>query len=505
MKNIRTIRTLLILIGLTWLMTDTGISQVPQWRTDRQLRNTVNRAVNRTNALKRTVQRNRYPWDNNNTDERIADMVTTFSNELTGYRSSLMARRDAEDEFERVLNRATRINIFLDRQEVTSSVRNRWRSIRTDINSLARINNVAWNWNDTGPAGSTRTLTGTYRLNTSMSDNVATVIDRSLGYYGSAQRDAVRRRLERRLQSPEMIAIDRNARTITMASSLQAPITFDADGISRSETNPRGRTTRTVVTSTGAGFTVNTTGDRTNDYNVAFNVEPNGRLRVTRRIYLENRNDQVTVTSVYDRLNDRADWVAVNSRYDGQYGITPTGSFYIPNNVILTATLRRDLDTRDADVGDTFVMDVVSPSQYRGAVIDGKVTDADRSGRITGRAELQLDFDTITINGRRHNFAGLIESVRTTNGDNVTVNNEGTIRDRSQTTQTVKRAGIGALLGAVIGAIAGGGEGAAIGAGVGAGAGAGTVLIGGRDSIEIDSGSTFTIRSGSPSGTYSKN
>ena len=146
-------------------------------------------------------------------------------------------------------------------------------------------------------------------------------------------------------------------------------------------------------------------------------------------------------------------------------------------------------------------MDVISPNEFRGAVIEGHVAEAGNSGRATGRARLQLDFDTITISGRQYQFAGMIDSVSAVNGDSVSINNEGTIRDNSQTNKTVTRAGIGALLGAVIGAVAGGGQGAAIGAGVGAGAGAGSVLIGGRDTIELASGSTFRITASSPANT----
>ena len=80
----------------------------------------------------------------------------------------------------------------------------------------------------------------------------------------------------------------------------------------------------------------------------------------------------------------------------------------------------------------------------------------------------------------------------------VTVNNEGTVRDTNQGQTTAVRAGVGAVLGAIIGAIAGGGQGAAIGAGVVAGAGAGSVLITGRDSIELGQGSTFNITATAP-------
>ena len=78
------------------------------------------------------------------------------------------------------------------------------------------------------------------------------------------------------------------------------------------------------------------------------------------------------------------------------------------------------------------------------------------------------------------------------------MSNEGTIRDDSQTTRTVTRTGIGAALGALIGAIISGGDGAAIGAGVGAGAGAGSVLIQGRNNLQLEPGTEFTLTATGP-------
>ncbi len=95
-------------------------------------------------------------------------------------------------------------------------------------------------------------------------------------------------------------------------------------------------------------------------------------------------------------------------------------------------------------------------------------------------------------------FAGIVDNVKLANGENVTVNNEGSVRDNNQTTKTVQRAGIGAALGALIGAIAGGGQGAAIGAAIGAGAGAGTVVLQGRGDVELDAGTQFMITATAP-------
>ena len=110
---------------------------------------------------------------------------------------------------------------------------------------------------------------------------------------------------------------------------------------------------------------------------------------------------------------------------------------------------------------------------------------------------MALNFARIRMrNGRTHQFAGDIETVRAVNGDTIGVDNEGTVEDGSQTAKTVQRGAIGAALGAIIGAISGGGQGAAIGAAIGAGGGAGTVIAQGRDQIELPRDTEFTIISG---------
>jgi uncharacterized protein YcfJ len=109
---------------------------------------------------------------------------------------------------------------------------------------------------------------------------------------------------------------------------------------------------------------------------------------------------------------------------------------------------------------------------------------------------MALNFERIRMrNGRTYQFAGVIESVRTADGETISVDNEGTVEEKSQTNETVTRGGIGAALGAIIGAITGGGKGAAIGAAVGAGVGAGTVFVQGRDQLDLPRGTELTITS----------
>lgn len=426
------------------------------------------------------------------------------TNELTNRFNN---RRATEADVREVLNRGANIDRFMSRNAFARNAENQWRTIRGDLDRLAGYYRVSWNWENapiTGGGWSSNpgyaTLEGTYRLNRSRSDNVSTVIDRSVNGM-SGNRDNMRRNLERRLESPEMIAFDTSGTSVTMATSNSARATFEANGVGTTETNPRGRTVTTTATLDRNGLQVNYAGDRINDFNVRFTPVGNDRLTVTRQIYLEGRNESITVTSQYDRVSGTADWSAVNAGPAWDNNAPSNGDFYIANGTRLTATLNSPLKTRVSQVGDRFSMTVTSPSQYSGAVIEGRVVEAASSGRITGRANMSLAFDSIRINGRNYSFAGMIDGVRAANGDSVSINNEGVIRDGSQTNRTVTRAGVGAVIGAIIGAIAGGGEGAAIGAGVGAGAGAGSILLGGRDSIELDAGSTFEITASAPANT----
>lgn len=499
--------------SVTWNTTQVGTyPSVPVYTaTDTQLRNLIAQIENKTDVYKRQMERSldRSTVNNTSTEDSINTLVARFEEATDRLRQQFEGRRSTGDDATEVLSRARFIDQFMARSRMNRNAENQWSSIRNDLNTLATYYRVSWDWNQVMPGypvdnypvgGIDRRITGTFRLNTNLSDNVANVVSRSIGVVPAAQRERTRRNLERRLASPEMIAIQKNNRTVSIASSNSPQVTFDADGVARTETNERGRTVTTTATSNNNGVIINYEGDRINDFYVTFSPTGNNQLNVTRRIYLEDRNETVTVSSVYDRVNNTAEWSTVNTGTIIGGGIGSLNDFYIPNGTRMTATLRDTINTRASQVGDRFAMEVTSPGQYSGAIIEGRVIEAASSGRVSGRANLSLDLDTLRMNGQTYRFAGIIESVTAINGDTVTVNNEGTVRDSNRTTQTATRAGIGAVLGALIGAIAGGGSGAAIGAGVGAGAGAGTVLIAGRDTIELGPGSMFTITATAPAG-----
>lgn len=515
MKNLTLRRTVLVASFLSVIFTSVAVGQI---RTARpsvfQTRNLVIRLESKTDLFRRYAQSSldRSPINNTNREDRIMDFITDFENATDALRRNSDARLNVDADVREVLNRALFIDRFMARNRLSLQANNMWASIRTDLNSLARMYNVSWNWTRIpqypgsdipSGRGFDARLSGTYRLNHSQSDDINVILDRADDLYDATQRDRMRDTLERRLTSPELLVLQKNGRVVTLASSLSPQVVFDADGVPKTEVTRNGRTIRTTASMNNDGLLVAYEGDRASDFYLTFTPTREGQLRVTRRLYLEDRNETISVTSVYDKTSTIPDWSAVNVQ-PGLPANTGTTSrdFYIPNGTQLTARLTNMVTTQTTQSDDRFAMEVVSPNAYRGAILEGRVANAERSGRVSGRASLSFEFDTIRApNGNTYRFGGIIDSVRAANGDDVRVSNEGTIRDSNRTTTTATRAGIGAALGALIGAIAGGGQGAAVGAVVGAGAGAGTVFIQGRDDIELAAGTEFNITATSPANT----
>jgi hypothetical protein len=362
-----------------------------------------------------------------------------------------------------------------------------------------------------GRSAVTNRLTGTYRLNPARSDNAATTADRVTRDLPGRDQQRLRNAVMQRLEAPDSLAIERDGRTITIASTHAPQVTFEADGREQIEQSRNGRQMRTTATLSGDRLVVSTEGDRSADYQVTFQPIDNGRsLRVTRRITDEGLRQPVVAMSVYDKTSDIAQLTGYSrgrNNYPGARDNYPAardnypaagtarGDVLVPDGTQLVAVLNGDLSTKDARDGDRFTLTVRSPSQYAGASIEGHVARVARSGQVSGRAEMSFEFDNIRQrDGRVYPFTGYIDSVRTTNNDDVRIDNEGSVQDEgSQTERTVTRTGIGAAIGAVIGAVAGGGKGAAIGAAVGAGAGAGSVFIQGRNDLELKNGTEFRI------------
>lgn len=178
-----------------------------------------------------------------------------------------------------------------------------------------------------------------------------------------------------------------------------------------------------------------------------------------------------------------------------------TAAFPIPRNTILALELLNPLSTDVSQRGDRFQARVVEPAQYAGFIVDGRVSQVKRPGKVKGVAELQLSFDQIRSTDHRTAAlrAELLEI--TPMGDNMPdVDSEGGVKGRDSTKDDAAKVGAASGIGAIIGAIAGGGKGAAIGAIIGGGAGtAGVMTQRGKD-IRLDRGQNLKIRTSTDTG-----
>ena len=172
----------------------------------------------------------------------------------------------------------------------------------------------------------------------------------------------------------------------------------------------------------------------------------------------------------------------------------------IPSNTVLLVELENRLSTDVSQRGDRFEARVLEPVEYEGAIVGGRLTHVERSGKAKGRSQLQLDFDQIRMpGGQWTDFnAQVIEVVDRGGEDNVgDVDEEGGVRGKSTTKDDVAKVGAGAGIGAIIGAIAGGGKGAAIGAAIGGSVGTAGVLTQRGKDIRLERGQQLRIRTSS--------
>jgi hypothetical protein len=166
----------------------------------------------------------------------------------------------------------------------------------------------------------------------------------------------------------------------------------------------------------------------------------------------------------------------------------------IPRGTEMKVRLETEIDTKAAQDGDKFTATVLTPSTYADATIEGHIAKIDKSGKLKGKTELALAFDTIRLkSGETIAMAAQVEKVY--GEDSVKeVDEEGNVKSGSKGKTTAVRTGGGAALGAIIGGVAGGGKGAAIGAIVGGAAGAGSTYIQGSNKIKLERGTEILIK-----------
>ncbi len=316
--------------------------QRPYRGTYQSVRATILRLENRANLFRNSVQ----AWSTLSSaayapTEDINVTVGDFNDSVRRLRDRFDRRQATTFEVQDVLTRAGRVDDFMRRNSVDARTQNYWSSMRVDLNQLANAYNLSWQTSayyppyNNPPYGNqygVQGLTGTYRIDRSRSDDVRVAAERAARNMPYNERTRVPDIVSRRLDPPDEMAIDVRGRTVTLDSTRAAQISFDADGRERTETGRSGNTVHSRAWLAGNQLTIDSNGDRGNEFHVTFQSMENGRtLVVTRRIYTPELNQSVEVRSTYDKTSDVARFDIYNPQNAPSYPSTAYGNFIVPD------------------------------------------------------------------------------------------------------------------------------------------------------------------------------
>lgn len=180
--------------------------------------------------------------------------------------------------------------------------------------------------------------------------------------------------------------------------------------------------------------------------------------------------------------------------------LTPANSYLVPAGTKIPLSLKQGITTKNARVGDPVYAQTVFPITQNdkivipaGTFVQGTVRSIVRPGRVKGRAQLQMSFNSMIFpNGYTIMLPGAVDGMPGSQNTDVK-GTEGTIQQggsKAKDAQTI--AGM-AMPGAGIGAIAGQGKGAGIGGAAGGAVGLATVLLTRGPDIQLDPGASVEM------------
>jgi len=161
-------------------------------------------------------------------------------------------------------------------------------------------------------------------------------------------------------------------------------------------------------------------------------------------------------------------------------------SFVVTAGTKVPLSLINTISTKHSAVGDRVYLETAFPVLVSGRIVvpvgsyvAGTVTEIRKPGRVKGRGELYVRFDSLTLpNGVTRDFRARVGGLDGQNSGELD-RAEGMVKGEANKTGDAKTIGEAAGAGASIGAIAGNAAGhAGMGAGIGAAAGAAAGLVG---------------------------
>ena len=163
-----------------------------------------------------------------------------------------------------------------------------------------------------------------------------------------------------------------------------------------------------------------------------------------------------------------------------------TKSFLVETGTHIPLSLINSVSTKNSAPGDRVYLETVFPILVDGRIVippgsyvAGTITEVQRPGKMKGRGEFHLRFDSLTLpNGTTRDFRARVSGLDGRASEELD-RKEGSIKSEGNKAGDARTVGETAAAGASVGALAGSLSGAAgMGAGIGAAAGAAAGLMG---------------------------
>jgi hypothetical protein len=160
--------------------------------------------------------------------------------------------------------------------------------------------------------------------------------------------------------------------------------------------------------------------------------------------------------------------------------------FVVDTGTHIPLSLINSVSTKNSVPGDRVYLETVFPILVDGKIVippgsyvAGTITEVQRPGKVKGRGEFHLRFDSLTLpNGTTRDFRARVSGIDGRASEELD-RKEGTIKSEGNKAGDTRTVAETAAAGASVGALAGGLSGAAgMGAGIGAAAGAAAGLMG---------------------------
>src|SRR5262245_52684572 len=174
----------------------------------------------------------------------------------------------------------------------------------------------------------------------------------------------------------------------------------------------------------------------------------------------------------------------------------------IPQGAHVLLRMVNSVNTRTAQPGDYVYLRTATPISVDGNIVapaesyvQGMVAQSKRSGRVTGRAEISIRLETITLSsGKVFKFSPHVSSLDSNDSGQKVESRENVIKQGPTRGEDAKQIAILAGAGASIGGLTDGSwKGAGIGAGVGSGVGLATVLLSRGKEVDLRQGTTLDV------------